>query len=129
MVLGNLHLSQEVPKDEVLQLTNNLQINSALELLEALKTMNQETFTHHVTDHYNDFSDWILENYHDEELAMKLFSTHKKEKMIRILQIALKKELDQYTKENKKTKNTETKKILHKQKRKEILKQIGELNG
>ncbi len=42
------------------------------ELAEGLNAMSQETFYHHVTQVRNDFSNWVRDVIHDEELARSL---------------------------------------------------------
>lgn len=125
MGLGDINLSQEVSRDEYLELTNGVVVSSALELLEALKIMDEETFFHHVSSHNNDFSEWILENYHNGPLSRKVWVARKKNKIIKILESALKKELRKFTRGVKGGGST---KINSPKKRKEILEIIGE-NG
>jgi len=127
MTLGNLHLSQEVPEDEVLELANEVRVRSALELLEALKEMNSETFEHHVSEHHNDFAEWILEQYYDEDLFKKMLLIKTKEKLVKLLESELKKELRMFTKNKKKERLSS--KIRPPKKRNEVLKLLGGLDG
>jgi hypothetical protein len=47
-------------------------LHSLDELSSALKTMNEDTFRHHVSANRNDFARWIEEVMHDKSLAKKL---------------------------------------------------------
>jgi hypothetical protein len=121
MGLGDLHLSQEVPEEDSLELTNGTKIRSVLELFEAIKTLDEEHLQHHLSTNHNDFADWIEEHYRDDELTKKLQTT-KKKTILQQLEKALLKEMKTFIKETKK--KQEEKKIKKPKKKKDILTQI-----
>lgn len=55
------------------------------ELIEALKTMNEATFSYHVNKEKNDFSSWIREILKDKELADRIRNARKKEIVLEII--------------------------------------------
>ena len=121
MGLGSFELGQEVAQEDWLELTNGVVVKSALELLEALKDMDSETFSHHVSLNHNDFSDWIEENYHDEVLGRQILKAAKRGKIIRVLERALLREMKEFVRERKR-KN----KIRPLKRKKEILREIAD---
>lgn len=61
------------------------------DLLNELKTIDEESFLYHVNTEKNDFLSWIMDSIKDEELAEKLIKVKKKDKMIEIIDKRLKK--------------------------------------
>jgi len=105
MGIGDLRLSQEVSKSNGLELAGNILVRSVLELLEALKKMSKSDFEQHVSKYNNDFSEWIIENYHSDKFAIKIAKTRNKKKMEKIIEKALKKDLKKFLKERSKKGN------------------------
>ncbi len=60
-------------------------IRNLEELLAILEQMDDETFTHHVNNEKNDFSNWIKSVFHEKELAEEILHTLSKDGIIRIL--------------------------------------------
>ena len=54
---------------------NGMTLRSLYELKDALASMSDDTYAHHVNDERNDFSSWVKEVHNDEELANALLNT------------------------------------------------------
>ena len=65
-----------VPAENAFVLFNGPRINNLFELAEALESMKETSFRHHVTGQKNDFSSWIRDIIGDNELAAKLLTTN-----------------------------------------------------
>jgi len=61
------------------------------ELYEALMSMNDETFAHHVGDDRNDFAKWVDEVLQDPDLAKKLVKCKNPSSMLKVVGTHLKK--------------------------------------
>ena len=59
----------KAPEEKVFYLKDGRKLSSILELTEALESMAEDTFRHHVNEAKNDFSSWIKDVFKDEELA------------------------------------------------------------
>lgn len=112
MDFGNEGLLKKLPKEDYLELGVNEIVRNLNGLVESLRGMNAEIFSQYVTKSHNDFSEWILEAYGDEKLARKVGRTRRKEKMIKIIENAIKK-------------SPRIQKILVPRKKREILNLIG----
>jgi len=53
-------------------------LKSLIELVDALETMDDETFYHHANEERNDFYNWIKEAFNENELATRLLSANNK---------------------------------------------------
>ncbi len=62
----------KAPEDKAFVLRNGQKLKTVKELKESLKTMDEETFRHHVNHERNDFSEWIKHVFKDKELARKI---------------------------------------------------------
>jgi len=74
MVLTLLDLVKQKPvfdasEDKVFWLHNGYTLKNLRELRDALATMTNSQFNHHVTETRHDFSDWIRDVLNDEVLA------------------------------------------------------------
>jgi len=78
-------LCGEVLREDYLELPDGRIIKNMVGLIEALKEMNDEEFSLHVSRHYNDFAEWILEAYGEEELAGKIGKIKNRGRMIKLL--------------------------------------------
>ncbi len=86
-----MNLGEEVENpDRYFYLASGTVLKSIKELAEALKTMDQWVFEHHVNLQKNDFSNWIRDVYNAEELSKEIESADSK-KMIELLEKNLKK--------------------------------------
>ncbi|RMD45539.1 hypothetical protein D6829_02030 [Candidatus Pacearchaeota archaeon] len=119
--MRSIMLSQEVSKNDALELANGVSVRSVLELFEALDSMDDETFFYHVSENHNDFSDWILENYHDEALSKKVLKIRSRKKLMCFLEKKLQEEIAKFVSGLEKKK---AKKIILPKKKKEILKEL-----
>ncbi|MBR9690200.1 hypothetical protein GOV08_00790, partial [Candidatus Woesearchaeota archaeon] len=61
---------------------NGQQSNSLKELLDAIKTVDNETFKHHLNEEKNDFSAWIRHSIGNQLLANKIAQANTKEEVI-----------------------------------------------
>jgi hypothetical protein len=55
--------------------SNGAVLKNLNDLRDALNNMNDETFTHHVSDEKNDFAKWVEEVLQDSDLAKKLLKS------------------------------------------------------
>lgn len=60
--------------------TNGLIIANLIELRDAFEKMENDVFTHHVTEKKNDFADWVKYVLGDTELAEKMLTANKVKK-------------------------------------------------
>ena len=59
----------KAPEEKVFYLKDGRKLKSLVELTEALESMSEDVFRHHVNEARNDFSNWIKDVFKDEELA------------------------------------------------------------
>jgi hypothetical protein len=59
----------EAPEEHHFVVSDGSKLGSVLELADALETMTEEVFSHHVNDMRNDFSAWIKDIFEDHNLA------------------------------------------------------------
>ena len=74
-----------VPAESAFVLFNGPKINNLFELAEALESMKETSFRHHVTGQKNDFSSWIRDIIGDNELAAKIMTTNNRSRMSSIV--------------------------------------------
>lgn len=67
--MGKKHPLQDVEADKYFKLHMGDELKSLEELRDALKTMDDETFGHHVNDERNDFANWVRDIIKDVRLA------------------------------------------------------------
>ena len=65
---------------------NGTVIKNLYELLEGLKSMDENTFNYHVNDQKNDFCNWIMDIILDSKLAELLIRVKKRNIFIRIVE-------------------------------------------
>lgn len=66
--------SPKAKGEECFYVTNGLVIDDLLGLVDALDTMTDDVFYHHVNDERNDFANWVKEIMKEAELAEKIMS-------------------------------------------------------
>jgi len=71
-------------------LKNGKTLKSGAELKQALPSMDDATYKHHVTKDRNDFANWIADVYRDTETANSIRKAHNKQDIIRIIAQRLK---------------------------------------
>jgi hypothetical protein len=76
---------EDVKPEHYFYLNNGNIIKNLFELNNSLKTIDEETFKHHVTENRNDFSVWIRDVLKDDRLANSISKVITREEMIRIL--------------------------------------------
>ena len=85
---GN-RLWENVLPEDYLELSDGSIVENLSELIDALEGMDKSDFVLHVYGNHNDFAEWILEAYWDENLAGNILGVRDKKKIIRILKKAL----------------------------------------
>jgi len=83
---GSLNIQQLKPAD-YFRLSNGVVIRSIYELSDALKAMNEETFSHHVNSEKNDFSSWAAQSLKNVYLAEKLGKSKTRQEMAVVLEL------------------------------------------
>ena len=84
----------EVAPEDYFYLKDQTAVRSLTELLNFLKTMSDDVFSHHVNFQKNDFANWIGDVFHDYELANDILNSHSKEEMIICIQKRLEEVID-----------------------------------
>lgn len=84
-VLRKWNLKKDASEKHYFHLKNGVYCKNVMELLNALRKMDDTTFHHHVTPEKNDFAIWVHDVFNDKTLASELESIVSKEKMIEIL--------------------------------------------
>ena len=79
-------LFSDLSQDHKFWLLDGTGVTSLHELYEAFNTMNDEVFLHHVNQRKNDFSQWVKNVYHDENLAFKLSKIQNKKQAKKIIE-------------------------------------------
>lgn len=62
-------LLSNCPTDKQFTAANGAVFKNYADLHDALKRMDDATFTHHVNAEHNDFKNWVLHVYSDDKLA------------------------------------------------------------
>lgn len=70
--------------------SNGAVLKTKKDLLDFLKTVDDETFLHHVNLEKNDFANWIDGVFKEKKLAKKISQTNNVKEMIRIISGAIK---------------------------------------
>ncbi|MFH1209870.1 MAG: hypothetical protein V1663_03715 [archaeon] len=76
---------ENIKPEHYFYLNNGNIIKNLFELNNTLKTVDEETFKHHVTENRNDFSIWVRDVLKDDRLANSISKATTREDMIRIL--------------------------------------------
>lgn len=69
---ANPKFNSSVNKDHSFKVCDGNELNNLLELAMAIKHMPEETFSHHVNEHKNDFASWIKDCMGEAQLANEL---------------------------------------------------------
>jgi len=77
---------KEVPEDAYFFTKNGHKIRSLQELMDALEYVDDETFSHHMNEHQNDFANWIEGAVGNADLAEAFRQDHTREHAIATLQ-------------------------------------------
>ena len=59
----------EAPYEQHFVVADGKRLKNIIELADALETMTEEVFAHHVNEYKNDFSNWIKDVFYDHSLA------------------------------------------------------------
>lgn len=77
----------EAPEEYHFVLKDGTRLKSIQDLADALDTMHEDIFSHHVTSMRNDFANWVEDIFSDRDLGKDLRSAHNQiETRIKILQ-------------------------------------------
>ncbi|MFA5831263.1 MAG: hypothetical protein WC878_05535 [Candidatus Paceibacterota bacterium] len=78
------------PGERCFWVDNGPALQSLLELRDALATMNEDQFIHHVNDEKNDFSSWVLYILQDEKCAKDLLKAKNMKAALKVVEKHLK---------------------------------------
>lgn len=81
-----LHLNTNVSNDKVFRLPNGLILNNLNELINNLRTMEDNIFFYHANENKNDFYNWIKDVYGFNDLAEQIKDVKNKEIMANIIE-------------------------------------------
>ena len=59
----------EAPVEHHFVVADGKKLKNIIELADALETMSEEIFRHHVNEYKNDFSNWVKDVFYDHSLA------------------------------------------------------------
>ena len=59
----------EAPEEHHFVVADGRKLKNIMELADALETMSEEIFSHHVNEFKNDFSNWVKDVFYDHSLA------------------------------------------------------------
>ena len=59
----------EAPQEQHFIVADGKKLKNVIELADALETMTEEIFAHHVNEVKNDFSSWVRDVFYDHSLA------------------------------------------------------------
>jgi len=79
-------VDMEISPEEYFHLCNGRVLKNLYELLNALKSIDEETFSHHVNDHKNDFGNWVKHVFHEDFLAEQIFAARDREGISRLIE-------------------------------------------
>ncbi len=82
----NLHQHRLENPGHAFRLHGSGTLHSIKDLYTSLESMEDETFSHHVNESKNDFSKWINDVFHENELAEKTKDVRTKESLKKILE-------------------------------------------
>lgn len=75
--------------EECFRLSNGRVLKNLNELLNALKSMDDETFKSHADENKNDFGNWVRDVFKDEELAKLIFNSKTREDIVKAIEAKL----------------------------------------
>ncbi len=82
-------LLSNAPIDKVFWVCDGRILKNMQELLNALNTMDDETFAYHVSKERNDFANWLKDVFGARKLAAKMRKTKKREKAAVLIKTVL----------------------------------------
>lgn len=78
--------SEIIKSEEYFRLSNGRIIKNMYELLNALESMNDDTFNFHVNENKNDFGNWIRDIFKDEKLSKSIFESKTREDIMKAIE-------------------------------------------
>lgn len=118
----DIKLLENVPKGSEFVLSNGRTLKNLYELTNALNSIDNATFSHHVTKERNDFSNWILHVFQNEALAKKISRLKNRKVILKTINRALS-EINKEKPETK-TKKKKVKAIIDESKKQEAKKEV-----
>ena len=97
------HLLKDVKEDQAFFLADGTTLKNIKDLLDAVRTMDENTFLHHVNDKKHDFHNWVNEVHQDKQLADSLFKARNQQTVHKAIHrriLALKKSTKQNSSKN-----------------------------
>ena len=107
-------ITEELPSHQHFRLTNGKTIKNIPQMLEELKTMDDDTFKAHIIEEKNDIANWIKDVFKDPELSEKILQAKKRKKIIKLLEKEIKETEKQFKKEKEQLMKEELSKPLEK---------------
>ena len=108
----------DVLEEDYLELSGGIVVKNLKDLIVVLGEMSDEDFGLHVYGGHNDFAEWVLEAYWDDDLTGKLLKVRDRKKLIAVLE-----------KDLEKAEKKRHKKIGKMRNQRDVLKEIGGLYG
>ena len=121
------NILRNAPQEQCFRLANGRVLKNLHELANALVSMDERTFSHHVTPARNDFSNWIAGVFGEEELARQIRGLRSREEISRKLGEALKEAGKRYLAQKIERKRQEQKKVYAVQKAQKAPVQLSEV--
>lgn len=84
-MMNDMYLLADVPEENKFFLRNGNVVRNMKELALEFEEMDEETFSHHVTEEKNDFHSWIASSVKDETLASAIMPIKDRELMRMVL--------------------------------------------
>ena len=78
-----------IKPEEYFRLSNGRILKNLYELMNALKSMDEDIFISHVNESKNDFGNWVKYVFRDEELSKSIFDSKTREDVLKTIKISL----------------------------------------
>ncbi|RJQ15789.1 hypothetical protein C4573_06580 [Candidatus Woesearchaeota archaeon] len=78
--------TEKIQPEHFFYLKNGRPLKSLHDLIDALKTIDDESFRHHVNEHKNDFANWLKDILKHEKLADEIRNKKAKAELLKILE-------------------------------------------
>jgi len=89
MEIERFDFLDDVLPEDFLELGDGGVIKNLKELVDVLERMDDEDFSLHVYRDHNDFAEWVLEAYWDENLVARILGAKSRKKLVKVLKRAL----------------------------------------
>jgi len=75
-----------IEPNQYFYLSNGTALKNIDELLDALRAMDDDTFSSHVNEHKNDFANWVRDVFKNDKLANRILSMSSRERTIEAIE-------------------------------------------